>query len=496
MLFPFALTAHIKSRYTFTMRNIKNRVSCTLILLLFGSGLLSAQSGQQYPRGAILDEAAYSRLPRKAPLATRAYEGLPKSFSLKQYAPLPGDQTDYGTCVAWASAYAARTISESVALARNNQTETTQNAFSPVYVYRSIRPDDPNCQQGAQIYWALDLMKNSGAVKMIDMERRVAFPRVDLSQYNESRRYTIADYVTLFSRDDRAKPNLVARTVKKSLVEGRPVIIGMNTPASFMEADNVWQPVESPNYLYGGHAMCVVAYDDEKNGGSFEVINSWGRKWGNGGFMWIPYRAFVDFVMEGYEMVENLAAYSDTVKFAGFARIEIISGPDTAPAALELTPSGFYKTAALGEGTQFRFVAGSSESAYMYAFAASQQPGSAGGGFYSPVQMFPQAGLSPLLNYADSAVALPGEDKTLALDASPGMEYLVVLYAKQALDIRAIMRGFENAGGTLEKRLAAAVGNNLLANSALVYGEKEASFTAETNDSKAVAALVLVIDHQ
>jgi hypothetical protein len=44
-----------------------------------------------------------------------------------------------------------------------------------------------------------------------------------------------------------------------------------------------------------------------------------------------------------------------------------------------------------------------------------------------------------------------------------GMEYLVVLYAKQALDLRAIMRGFVNAEGSASERLAAAVGVLILA---------------------------------
>jgi hypothetical protein len=260
----------------------------------------------------------------------------------------------------------------------------TENAFSPVYVYRNIRPDDPECQEGAAIFWALDLMKDSGAVKMIDLERTVEFPQVDLSYYEDSRRYPIADYVTLFSQDERSKPGLIARTVKKSLTEGKPVIIGMNTPYSFMTAATVWQPRESPNYFYGGHAMCVVGYDDEKNGGSFEVINSWGGEWGNGGFMWISYAAFVDFVLEGYEMIENLAIYSDRVKSAGFTRIEILNGSEIKSAPLVSLPGGFYKTAdPLGEGTRVRFVAGSDESAYVYAFAATQAPEtSAGGAFF------------------------------------------------------------------------------------------------------------------
>jgi hypothetical protein len=45
----------------------------------------------------------------------------------------------------------------------------------------------------------------------------------------------------------------------------------------------------------------------------------------------------------------------------------------------------------------------------------------------------------PLLTYIDSAVILPGEDRTLVPDDIPGMEYLVVLYAKQALDLRTII---------------------------------------------------------
>jgi hypothetical protein len=423
---------------------------------------------------------------------------------------LPGDQTDYGTCVAWASAYGARTISESIALNRSSQTETTGNVFSPVYVYRNIRPDDPDCQQGAQIHWALDLMKDSGAVKMLDIERSVDFPRVDLSSYRDSRRYQIADYVTLFSRDRDSKTSLIVRTVKKSLVEGKPVIIGMNTPSSFMEAVGAWRPAENPDNYYGGHALCVVGYDDNREGGAFEILNSWGRKWGNGGFIWIPYRVFQDFVMEGYEMIENLATYSDTVKFAGFARVDLLDNGASLPAPLLFLPDaaeqgaagrpGFFKTASpLGQGTEFRFVLGATESAYVYGFAASQ-PQSASGrpsaAVYSPIQLFPQPGVSPLLNYSDSVLALPGEDKTLVLDNDPGLEYLVVLYAKQSLNLLDIMRRFENTAGTVTARLSAAVGGNLVFVNAAVSETEEAAFALEADDAKTVAALIVAIDHR
>jgi C1A family cysteine protease len=476
--------------------SIVRRILLALILPLLAADPAYSQDESRYhPLGAIFDEETYGTLQRKAPLAARAYEGLPKSFSLKPYAPQPGDQADYGTCVAWASAYGARTISESIALSRRNRDETTRNAFSPAYVYHSIRPDDPDCLQGAQIHQALDLMKDSGAVKMLDTERKTDFPQIELSSYRKSKKYPIADYVTLYSREERGKSALVTRTVKKSLVEGKPVIIGMNTPQSFIDAENVWHPEESPDDFYGGHAMCVVGYDDERNGGAFEVLNSWGRKWGNGGFMWIPYKTFVDFVMESYEMIENLAVFTDTARFAGFVRIETASGSHYTAVPLLADSPGFYRSAeVLQGGTEFRFIAGSGESAYMYAFAVSQSPDTENGNFYSPVLLFPQAGLSPLLNYRDSEVVLPGNGKTLVLDLEPGMEYLVVLYAKQTLDIRAVMRRFENAQGAVNERLARALGKNRLIRAN--YGEKDAVLNAETSNSRAVAALVLALDHR
>ena len=467
------------------------RCALFLFLIFFCLTAVLGQTEQSFPRGAIFDEEAYGRLPRKAALATRAYEGLPRSFSLKQYAPLPGDQTVYGTCVAWASAYAARTISESVALNRTSQTETTQNVFSPVYVYRNISPDDPECQRGAQIHWALDLMKDTGAVRMLEIERSVAFPRVDLAHYRDSRRYPIAGYVTLFSREDRQKPALVTRIVKKSIAEGKPVIIGMNTPNSFLQAKDIWKPNESPGNFYGGHAMCVVGYDDDR--GAFEIINSWGRKWGNGGFIWVPYQVFVEFVIESYEMIENLAIYSDTIKFEGFTRLEVFENALPKPVALVLSGGGIYKsTAAFSEGAQLRFIIGSRESAYVYAFAVSRSDRD--NNFYSPVLMFPQAGVSPLLNYRDSTVILPDEDKSVVLDAQAGTEYLITLYAKQALDIQDIMRRLLSTKGTIGERLASAVGSNLL--STLSYNEHEAAFTAQPDNPRAVAALIVEIEHE
>jgi len=375
-----------------------------------------------------------------------------------------------------------------VALNRVNQTETTQNVFSPVYIYRNIRPDDPECIQGAQIYTALDLMRDTGAVKMLDIERTVSFPRVDLAYYRTSRNYPIAGYVTLFSRDDRQKPALIKRIVKKSLSEGKPVIIGMNTPDSFVDAKNVWRPNEDPRYFYYGHALCVVGYDDNRYGGAFEVMNSWGRKWGNGGYIWIPYDTFANFVTEAYEIIENIANFSDSIRFDGFVRLEI----DGQNVEFNLTENRYYtSTVTYTEGTQFRYVVGARESAYVYSFSVSQPLGDSS--FYAPALLFPQPGVSALLNYSDSSVILPAEDNSLVMGEA-GTEYLITLYAKHALDINGIMRRFQAADGSLNKRLAAAVGDEYT--TLLAYSENEAAFTAAPDNPNVVIALITAVEHR
>ena len=66
-----------------------------LILPLFL--LLSPLFGQEYGMGAILDPVLYEQTAAKPVLVTRNYSSLPRSASLKQYAPEPGDQGTYGT---------------------------------------------------------------------------------------------------------------------------------------------------------------------------------------------------------------------------------------------------------------------------------------------------------------------------------------------------------------------------------------------------------------
>jgi hypothetical protein len=446
-------------------------------------------AAQQYGRGADLDAELYNRLPQKAVQLSRGYAGLPASVSLKNYAPFPGSQGGYSSCTAWAAAFAARTISESVTINRYDRAETSGSVFSPVFVYKSIS-DDPLCKKGTVISHALDLMRNEGVPRMADFERSTDFIQVSPAMYRDSRKYTIGGYSALFRFSRTESPGrdgVVA--VKKSLFEGKPVIIGMNTPDSFMKlkGKTLWKPVEDPLVNWGGHAMCVVGYDDKFAGGAFELQNSWGTAWGDQGYGWVSYADFGRFVNEAYELIENLDEFKDRVEYAGFVDIELRNSEGGMPVRFD--PAGFYRSArAYPSGTRFRYIMGNSSPAYVYAFASD----SAAGG---TTRIFPLDGVSPVLDYRENAVAFPGEHSWIEMDKVTGVDYLVVLFAKRELDIDALRARFEREGGSFPERVARAVGSDYIPPANVRYDGGRLAFKALMPNNRAVLGLLLAIEH-
>jgi hypothetical protein len=449
--------------------------------------VLSGAFSQTYGRGAILDQAQYEKLPRKALQISRAYTALPSSVSLKNYAPSPGNQGPYGSCGGWASAYAARTIAESIALNRTDKMLITNSVFSPAFVYKSISKD-PTCQEGTLISDALDLMKYTGVPRMTAAERAMDFLRIPLSLFATERKYTIAGYATLYPYS--TDKNSISKTdiVKKSLAEDKPVIIGIFCPDSFNEPEEaVWRPTEPP--AGAGHALCVVGYDDEKYGGAFEIQNSWGVKWGNGGYIWIPYKTFEDFANQSYEMIDNLATYGETAEYSGKVQIELRNSTGGMPVIFQ---NGYYQTInEYPSGTRFRYIMGNDKPANVYAFASDVTTN-------KTTMIFPFEGqnISPVLDYSENLIAFPSENTWIQMDDITGTDYLIVLYSKEALDIDAVRKRFESARGDFPQRVARAVGNNFIPYNRARYEPNEITFSARSVNTKAVFGLLLSIKHR
>lgn len=433
-------------------------------------------SAQRLNTGLSFDDKAYSAIPVTAPLARGDFDNLPSSVNLQRFAPTPGDQGQTGTCVAWSSAYHARTISESIKLNRTSLSEINANVYAPSFVYNQIRKE-PGCEKGTFIHEALELLSTKGVPKYkelpFDCNREISGN--DLSSAST---HKIEGYKILFNVNDNNK----ILPVKKSLSENKPVLIGMMVPESFFEPKGVWQPAQSEyDGNFSGHAMVTIGYDDNTYGGAFLVMNSWGTSWGNQGFIWIKYNDYAHFVKYAFEMIEKLP---EAKTFAGKLTLKKSDG---SAMSVRSAGNGFYKTnSSYASGTAFRIYINNEEPAYVYAIGSDLSKVS--------YQVFPHKdNVSPYLGYKENNVPIPDEEHYVRMDQNTGKDYLCLLYSSSPLDMKVAMQMLEKAeGNNFMDRLKNAFGNYLRTD--VQYKSDVAGFEGDIS-GEVIVPVVIEIDH-
>lgn len=337
--------------------------------------LSSAQT--EYGLGMNRNDEAYENSPRKATLLTRDYSDIPSSHSLKKYCPAIDNQGEYGTCVGWSSAYAARTILEAY---QNGWTDTytiTQNAYSAGFLYYHIKDSyDYNCQGGSFPSDAMESMMRKGVPKHTDYNDDCP-SSISSNIYSLAESHKIQDYATLF--DPYASNSIKAQSVKKAIANNNPVVIGMMLPQSFMYTGEKWtpEPYDNLNNTIGGHAMCVVGYDDYKYGGAFEIMNSWGTNWGGQGFVWVTYEDFAEYVLYAYEPIAipaHVPAVDPTYDLSGEIKFMLSTGQEMEAEFEDITDDfGYYRMKdSYPSGTKFRIYITNNQPAFVYAFGSDQ----------------------------------------------------------------------------------------------------------------------------
>ena len=320
---------------------------------------------QAYSFGAEFDQQKYDQSMVFEPLAVGSTT-IPSSVSLEQYTPRILHQGSQGSCSGWACAYAARTVS--YAQATGNSPDNV--AFSPSFLYNQIAL--PRCQ-GAYLKDAMDAMQRVGSLPFKDFgytdQTCQIYP--DRADQGDASRYRIKGYTRLTQGANRYGTNINA--VKQHLAQGSPVIIGAMVGQSFqhgMIGKDVWYPTRSEyaGQNLGGHAMCVVGYDDRKAGGAFRVMNSWGERWGDQGYVWIRYDDFQRFVQEAYAPYPEGRADSRAEKSfqARFALVDNASNQ-----AIPLRQTGeisFATERPIPKGTAFKMAITNNTPAYIYLF--------------------------------------------------------------------------------------------------------------------------------
>ena len=450
------------------------------IFYLFNVGLT-----QDYGTGLNFNDEKYKSVPKKAVLTRSLYSEIPKVYSLKKYAPTPKSQGQFGTCVGWSSAYAGMTILESVSKNRTDKTTTTANTFSPGFIYKQIKTStDTYCKLGSSISDALNIMKTKGVCKYSDMTEVNCPTYISPTIFSKAIKYKITDYAKIFGMFDSKE--FKVKSVKKSLSQNNPVIIGMNVPKSFYAAKGAWIPTESSSNIYGGHAMCVIGYDDDKYGGAFEIMNSWGLQWGNEGFIWVKYDDFHKFVKYAYEMIDFKSASNEvkTYSFSGSVKFVRSNGIESKAKY----NNGLYKiTEPYKSGTKFRLYISNSSPTYVYAFGYDATE--------KTFTVFPhKENISAALTYSQNSVAIPDEDHYIQSDNTVGKDYLCVIYSKNALDIESVKKNVEMNYGSFVNRISNVFKGKLADFSNVSYKQDNISFEIN-NSKKSIVTIIIETDH-
>ena len=462
------------------------------------AGGVLVQNAAQLATGGILDPRQFEKANIYESLADDDSKNpLPESSNLQKYAPSVGDQGHQGSCVAWSSAYGARTVLEAV---RTGQ-DPNSLKFSPSFLYNQIGLD--GCE-GSYIIRAMDFMTKKGAVSydQFPYSDQDCSRQPNQQLLDEARQFRMrgANRLTVGDRTDV----IDLRAIKENLSQGAPVVIGMMVGGSYMQpmmGQDVWNPTEEDRSMmgFGGHAQCVVGYDDKKYGGAFLIMNSWGPQWGNNGFAWVRYGDFKRFVREAYglEPMARVGRAANVPLTCEIGLVEITyNGNKTVAGSyipLKTTSGNVFETVApVRIGTRFKMEIKNSAECFIYVFG-KETDGTSYTLFPYPKQDEPsRTRYSPFCGIA--GYRLFPKDKSMMPDSLGSKDYMAVLISKDSLDWYNLNRQINrNLGQDYASRINTVLGDKLARSIHFQSSAKgNMQFSVEGNGNGVVACIVEV----
>lgn len=469
-------------------------VICVVGYLIFGKGcnLGSLASGgmNSLGTGCDLNEKAYDSVLVYEPLAETGNGRMAESVSLLKYAPSRLSQGSQGSCVGWASSYGARTI----LYARQSGKDPNSVAFSPSFLYNQIALS--GCD-GTYLKRAMEVLQEKGDVFLskFPYDENSCSSRPPGSLMSEAAAFRIEGYTRL--SEDAEDYAVHSDAIRENLAQGGPVVIGMRVGGSFMddmEGKDVWFPTEDDYNdveRFGGHAMCVIGYNDAKEGGAFQIMNSWGNDWGVQGVAWVKYEDFEYFVHEAYglyPMGEAAKATSQVIHF-GLTEYAMKGGDFTAKGriAVKQVSKGVYQTTqAIRKGTRFKVEFSNSIPCYTYIFGQETDG--------SSYVLFPYTEKhSPYCGTTGTRI-FP-RDQSLTADDIGTRDYIAVVISYEPLDFNNINDRISKASGRdYAEKLRKGLGTMLSTSGS--YGGDGALIELKPTDKdlKKVHALVIGFD--
>lgn len=221
-------------------------------------------------------------------------EQIPPKVSYRNNMPPVFDQGKYGTCIACAIARGMQEYHEMV------QGDLPAEGLSPLFLYALCKKRDgiPD-QEGSYPIVALKIMQEIGTcpesiLKYSNIENGLPSAEKLESVKLYAMKYKIQTYAQICGFENKNREGTVEQ-IKRAIYKEGAVLAAVLVCANFLNPPGNVIPLPGGRML-GGHAVCLTGYDDERD--AFELRNSWGTNWADGGYAWLPY----DFVNHRTDM--------------------------------------------------------------------------------------------------------------------------------------------------------------------------------------------------
>jgi len=452
-------------------------------------------------QGCKLDQKEFDKAEVFEPLAkTLPENNTGRKSSLLKYAPKRMSQGSQGSCTAWACVYATTTILH----AKANSKDPNSMTFSPAFVYNQMTKG--NCT-GTNIALALDKLVKEGAVSLNDFpySDKSCDKQPDSQLKQKAEKYKLRGYNRLTLKHDNYKIDLEA--IKQNIAQDAPVVIGMAVGGSFnrIGKDGLWSPTKQ-DYTnvkksldghivddggggsFGGHAMCVVAFDDDYEGGAFQIMNSWGDDWGKDGLFWMRYKDFEYFVNTFYGEAYGLYPLvgkkkdNDNENTQDFkCAIGLLNNETKKYFPFKGKGGNVFETEdVIPKGTKFKIAVKNEEECYVYVFGQETDGNS--------YVLFPYTEKHSAFMGIVGARLFP-KDYSLQLDNKGTKDAMAVIFTKEKINYKALNKKISQSNApTYQAKIAEALGETAIKQVRFEDGEK-IGFSAKSKGKNAVAVV-------
>jgi hypothetical protein len=241
----------------------------------------------------------------------------------------------------------------------------------------------------------------------------------------------------------------------------------------------------------GGHALCVIGYDDRKFGGAFQVMNSWTPQWGVNGIAWIRYSDFQNYVREAYG-IDPIPKRSDVANIPLECTLGLVNNDGGQYIQLRSAGGNSFETVApIHAGTRFKMEINNQTECYIYIFGQETD----GSSYVLFPYLKPGEKVSKHSPYCGiTGYRLFPKAQSMEADTIGKRDYIAIVVSKDALDYNQLNSAIsQGSGATYADKVNNAVRSLAISSARFDNTDKGTMhFKVDANTNKAVACIVAI----